>query len=120
MAKQLFIKGTLPLKKGEWTYIHRGTGQKPSAEICCPDCGRGGSLLSHDINDDGIITPSLVCPHDDCGYHEWGILKGWDSNPVISGELDTDYEDEDTEETTVPGKVTVPPGQDPDEPGFKP
>lgn len=52
---------------------------KRSASATCPECGRTCSLLDHTIADDGAVHPSLVCPYDDCSFHEWVKLEGWAS-----------------------------------------
>lgn len=43
-------------------------------------CGRGhiGSLDNHQIGSDGTVTPSVVCQHDGCDYHEFVKLEGWE------------------------------------------
>ena len=41
-------------------------------------CGRIGSLADHHVDDDGIVTPSVVCMDNECGFHENVILDGWD------------------------------------------
>lgn len=48
-----------------------------TATVSCPDCGRGASLSDHEIAVDGKVSPSLVCPHDGCGFHEFVQLEGW-------------------------------------------
>jgi zona occludens toxin (predicted ATPase) len=32
----------------------------------------------HDIADDGTVSPSVVCPHDDCDFHEHVVLEDWE------------------------------------------
>jgi hypothetical protein len=58
-----------------WTPVSKGDGS-PSAYFWCPDCGALGSLLGHEIDAQGNVTPSvLIHP---CGFHESGIrLEGW-------------------------------------------
>lgn len=65
--------------KGTWSLIWRSADHAKghSAIIVCPECGKDGSLLSHDINADGHISPSLVCPHNPCAFHDFGQLEGW-------------------------------------------
>lgn len=41
-----------------------------TARIACPSCGTLG-LLDHEIAEDGAVSPSVVCPRDGCGWHEW-------------------------------------------------
>lgn len=59
-----------------WIRVLR-TGKPDSATVVCPS-GHVGSLLDHEIADDGSVTPSLVCPEDGCGWHEHVRLIGWD------------------------------------------
>ena len=49
------------------------------AEICCPGCGRGALIASnHTVKPGGVISPSLVCPHKPCTFHEFAVLDDWD------------------------------------------
>lgn len=41
--------------------------------------GHGLALEKHAIADDGTVTPSVVCPIEGCGFHEWVKLEGWGS-----------------------------------------
>jgi hypothetical protein len=43
--------------------------------------GHVGSLTDHQITDDGTVSPSVVCSHYGCDFHEWIILDGWTSIP---------------------------------------
>lgn len=42
----------------------------------CPICGRW-SYLDHEIENDGKVSPSVECPREGCGFHEWVQLEGW-------------------------------------------
>lgn len=33
---------------------------------------------THCIDTDGRVTPSAVCPHAGCQFHEFVTLEGWD------------------------------------------
>lgn len=51
------------------------------ATICCPLCGHS-AFLPHDVDAQGVVTPSVVCPHHDvegirCTWHEYIVLDGW-------------------------------------------
>lgn len=51
-------------------------GGESSAFFRCPKCPTYGSLFgTHDIADDGTVTPSVVCPN--CDFHESIKLEGW-------------------------------------------
>lgn len=47
--------------------------------VRCPN-GHGPFGLDHDVAKDGKVTPSLVCPIDGCGFHEFGRLEGWSAD----------------------------------------
>lgn len=51
-------------------------GFKTKAWVHCPRCDRR-SALDHDIGADGKVSPSLVCPYDDCDFHDYVTLEGW-------------------------------------------
>lgn len=58
---------------GTWQLVK--TKNEPSASFVCPDCGFFGSLLDHQIAEDGTVSPSVDCP--DCSFHEHIRLEGW-------------------------------------------
>ncbi len=63
----------VPPEKGE--FRHGVRDGKRMAIIACPDCGVRGSLAgSHEVAEDGKVTPSVAC---DCGFHEFIVLEGW-------------------------------------------
>lgn len=61
---------------GTWKGLQTERGRK--ASFTCPNCGELGSLSDHDINDKGIVTPSVVCSYE-CGFHEMIRLEGWET-----------------------------------------
>lgn len=42
----------------------------------CPGCGKIGSLDDHQINDSGVVSPSVECFYK-CGFHKNIQLEGW-------------------------------------------
>ena len=43
-------------------------------------CSNGHEvLLDHEIDVNGIVTPSVVCPINRCNFHEHVSLKDWES-----------------------------------------
>jgi hypothetical protein len=79
VSVRVFIQGTGP-----------GTWQPPGhlVDVCwatmdCPGCGKGVSVgrRHHRVADDGTVTPSMVCPHAPCTFHEWIRLDGWEPLP---------------------------------------
>lgn len=59
-----------------WWPVTRSDGRK-SAMVTCGNA-HIASLADHDIGLGGYVTPSLVCPEEGCGWHEWVRLDGWD------------------------------------------
>ena len=49
---------------------------KPAVRVMCPKCQKN-HLLDHEIDDQGIVTPSLDCPTPGCDFHEMVQLVGW-------------------------------------------
>lgn len=49
---------------------------KATAIVACGN-GHAMSIAGHTINQAGLVTPSLVCPVEGCGWHVWGKLEGW-------------------------------------------
>lgn len=45
--------------------------------IECPDCGNVATLDDHKIAGNGKVEPSVVCPEEGCGFHEFVTLEGW-------------------------------------------
>jgi len=52
---------------------------KPTAVAYCPKCGKKGYLDEHTIAADGTVSPSLVCPHQPCDFHDNVQLMGYES-----------------------------------------
>lgn len=51
--------------------------------IECPGCGN--SLLgvsSHEIEENGNVNASVVCPYKDCGFHEFVVLEDWNGGKI--------------------------------------
>lgn len=57
-----------------WTLLRMGS--RWSAMAVCPN-GHEGSLDDHAIAEDGVVTPSVVCPEKKCGFHDYVQLEGW-------------------------------------------
>jgi len=68
----IFKKGR---KRGEWEPLQSGDQRK--ASIVCPECGRMRLIISHTINADGTVSPSVVCGMSDCSFHEFIKLEEW-------------------------------------------
>ena len=48
-----------------------------TANVSCPDCGQAASLSGHTISADGSVSPSLICPHNGCTFHDHIKLEEW-------------------------------------------
>ena len=58
-----------------WQRVKRD--QTTVVYVTCPDCGARGTLCEHSIRSDGVVDPSLACPHAGCNFHEHVKLVGW-------------------------------------------
>jgi len=65
--------------RGHWVF--RVRDGKATASFACPACGDVGSLLTHDIAANGLVTPSVMCNGvvngTKCAYHERIQLSEW-------------------------------------------
>lgn len=84
MDRSVFQPVTTPFElgksdpKGSYRIYRRGNGSAIipgviAVNLTCHRCGIQGGL-DHSIDEQGNITPSLVCS---CGFHEYGRLAGW-------------------------------------------
>lgn len=93
------IKSTVGNKPGQWKPVKNG--DCISAIYYCNECGNPMSLQNHQINDDGTVNPSVVCPNPifsnnppipelanedmrmptldckNCNFHNYVQLIGW-------------------------------------------
>lgn len=71
-AGRMASRGTFhwQLPKGTWK---RSAGQ---VLVACPDCG-SVAALDHEVSGDGAVRPSLVCPVEECSFHDFVRLEGW-------------------------------------------
>ena len=58
------------------SYLH-GPQRKHTVVLDCPSCGHLFCLPDHNINAVGSVSPSVVCPHPGCTFHEFVQLQGW-------------------------------------------
>ncbi len=59
------------------TWVGKKIPDYLTALIGCPKCGDAASLSQHIIAQDGLVTPSVVCPNG-CGFHEYVRLGDWE------------------------------------------
>jgi hypothetical protein len=59
-------------------------------------CGNGHpALLDHEVDDNGVVTPSVDCPVEGCGFHEHVTLGGWQEHGAAATAVDPLKELED-------------------------
>jgi hypothetical protein len=56
------------IARTRWTRALRDG--RPTVRIACPKCLTSGDLDAHDIDDDGNVSPSVVCPSAICDFHD--------------------------------------------------
>ena len=61
-----------------WGWSGEGKGVRVLLARCAN--GHVSSFMDHDVDGDGVVSPSMVCGYPDCGWHEFGILEGWDGD----------------------------------------
>lgn len=59
-----------------WSPCHESTIHRFKATMACP-MGHVLTLRSHIIRSDGTVTPSVVCPTEDCAFHAYVRLSNW-------------------------------------------
>lgn len=67
-------RGDVDKDKGVWEGIQ--TPKALVAMMSCPECGKTAVLSGHEIDKDGKVSPSVICPHA-CKFHEHVQLVGW-------------------------------------------
>ena len=70
---------------GTWVLVRSKERKQPTARVACVDCGQSAPIWFHEIDADGNVTPSLVCPMRGCSWHVTVTLEGWAG--VIAGEI---------------------------------
>lgn len=70
------ILGLRHVPGGGWH--HTILDGKPVAVTYCPKCGLEAYLDDHSIDTDGIVTPSVICPHAPCTFHDDVRLENWE------------------------------------------
>lgn len=60
-----------------WNYLVDRLHDKISASIVCPN-GHYSIITDHKIDDNGVVSPSVVCSIAGCNFHDHIVLKSWD------------------------------------------
>jgi len=66
-------------KAGTWKGLLLGKRERRSASFTDPN-GHTLSLSKYEILKNGTVHPSVLCPMDGCGFHEFITLEGWSPN----------------------------------------
>ncbi len=53
---------------------HRGEEDIKTVALQCPICNKAFCLTNHKIDNNGMVTPSVVCPYN-CGFHVMMMIK---------------------------------------------
>ena len=64
-------------ERGTWESVVDPKGGPKSALFVCPNCSTKMSLNDHEIDEDGLVFPTVDCPSSSCGYNQYVELKGW-------------------------------------------
>ena len=77
MPMRLTIPKSLrwPPLPGHWTPLRSEGGVV--VVFRCPDCQQSAHLDEHEIDAQGHVSPSVVCPTEDCTFHHDVELDGW-------------------------------------------
>ncbi len=67
------IPNELDAPRGSWW---RASLSPIVVSLKCPSCGRS-MCIPHAIAADGTVTPSVICPYENCGWHVFVRLGGW-------------------------------------------
>lgn len=62
-----------PPQRGEY---FKGKDSNSAFQFCCPVCNQIFGMAAHTVDDEGKVTPSIVCPGG-CGFHCWVQLNNW-------------------------------------------
>ena len=72
--------GYVPLAPGTWRAVQfSGKPGEPDyrIKVSCPMCGTEAGLDEHEIDGDGVVSPSVECPALGCQFHEHIVLEEW-------------------------------------------
>ena len=67
-------KGRMPSLT--WKPCHPSTVRRFKAEMTCSE-GHGMVLRGHSVSADGRVSPSVVCRHPGCRFHDFVRLQDW-------------------------------------------
>lgn len=66
---------------GQYWKVLGKTDHKLYVMLICPLCKKGMSIHrageGHKISPEGIVSPSVVCPHKPCSWHTFIKLLDW-------------------------------------------
>jgi len=64
-----------------WKECHARARATFKAELTCSN-GHAVSLRGHHIDEDGAVSPSVVCRAVGCDFHDWVRLDAWSAGEV--------------------------------------
>ncbi|MCJ2530754.1 MAG: hypothetical protein LN413_00330 [Candidatus Thermoplasmatota archaeon] len=76
MPKRIHIpRGDPEVRRGVWR-PSRLDGRR-TAKMSCPACGVAQTFDDHDIDPNGLVSPSVQCADKKCAFHDYIALAGW-------------------------------------------
>lgn len=66
-----------------WKIVLLGKRQRKSASFTCPN-GHTYLLSGYSVLPNGSVHPMVLCPADNCGFHELIKLEGWEPEGVTA------------------------------------
>jgi hypothetical protein len=82
-AEKGAVAPTIP---GTWRHWQNQPGAH-SIAICCPKCCRPLCLPNHTVDAGGEVSPSVVCTHPGCAFHEHVALANYKPAGALKADL---------------------------------
>lgn len=65
------------IERGTWMLVKDMQTFKMEAILGCPNCATPLSLHGHEIDDQGMVFPTVGCTAQYCDFDQYVELKGW-------------------------------------------
>ena len=76
MSERFLAKQDNYYNSGTWKGVKLSDGSR-GASFTCPHCRQTASLIDHEIDENGDVNPSVVCPDRICEFHRYIRLLDW-------------------------------------------
>lgn len=78
---QVIGEGFRDMEPQTWAPVIRapwlGGVNRVLAVVCCPYGHQGLIQPPHQVSDEGVVSPSCICPDDGCPWHDYLTLDDW-------------------------------------------